>query len=1208
MNVLLAPNGKPSNLTPEQYKLVRTPAFKEWFGDWEKDPKNSSKVIDENGEPLVCYHGSNNPNVNIFDTEKSGSVQYSDWGKGIYFTPSKSTADYYSNEALKKIDSEYNRLYEVFEKTQGYTDLKAFQNRGRELTLNVDTIVYSVFLNIKNPLIEPTSGMNDPFLSEIAISNNKDGVFIMNNMNFWSYDEILAFESNQVKLADGTNTTFDGNNPDIRFEEGGLVAPNGKPSNLTPEQYKLVRTPAFKEWFGDWEKDPKNSSKVIDENGEPLVVWHGSNNDFNVFEKSKTNPYADKQGYFFAYNKKYAESYNSKYLKSYFINLRVKGTFDDDDNLVPINADGVIVKDLQVEVYDKKNVKLADGTNTTFDSNNPDIRFKEGGNVNWNIDRYRQIEKEMYELSNQGKQDSLEYFKLIKERSILEKNKTENMDNQTTEKFAKGGKILIKQITDNGNTINVHKDFEKFKRIGIEDKYFIEASNDIGLQGVVFNKDSLLKKITVSFNNLLENYNDYIISKDSEGITFVIENNIKEMQIGGRSLEAIQNERDKLTNEFERLKIMQDFANTQREALVKWIDYLSQSDYPHAFLYLMLKAVLTFNYDLKLNRLFERTNETTRNITPFDAGTLSDLFHSNSNYLLQDYAQLMSENSQKILNSKEVIDETEKGKWIKFNGGSKTPPTEIEKNGKQLMQLVQNTYWCTKNAGGDQLKGGDFYVYVTESGGEVLPQIAVRMNENEVGEIRGNESSSQDLSAESLPVARNFLTKNIPNNSGKKWLDSIEYNERCVEMGNRFEQEGLYENFISDYLELLSQKSKYKVDYGDNGNVVAMVRKFEEAKEKLPNQYYERGDIESNYLMLSPLTKYFIGNLGRYEMQTLSSQNINLSDLSNWKLKYISGSFDCADIVTNLGSIEFVGGDLTLSQITNDFGSVKHIGGIFEMGSAQIMSLGNIESIGSGFVVNSNLTDLGKLKKVGWLSVLSCGEQFTFGDLEEVKGDLIIKVSDKNFDVGNLKTVGGSFDASKTLLTDLKGLESVGRDFSIAGSKIKLFENLKTIGGNADFSNNFSSSTQNIELILGSIKLLNSRIMDFPKLIGVGGSIELRGSYLKSFGNIKVIGTDLDLVEGKIEDLGNLEEINGFVNFKGSQVKSLNKLKKIVSFANFSDSLVEDLGDLETIGGNAYFNDTNIKSIGKLKYIGGFAQFGGNPTLEEQWKKIKNAE
>ena len=37
------------------------------------------------------------------------------------------------------------------------------------------------------------------------------------------------------------------------FAKGGgvpLLAPNGKPSKLTPEQYKLVRTPEFKACLG----------------------------------------------------------------------------------------------------------------------------------------------------------------------------------------------------------------------------------------------------------------------------------------------------------------------------------------------------------------------------------------------------------------------------------------------------------------------------------------------------------------------------------------------------------------------------------------------------------------------------------------------------------------------------------------------------------------------------------------------------------------------------------------------------------------------------------------------------------------------------------------------------------------------------------------------------------------------------------------------
>jgi len=38
---LLAPNGKPSNLTKTQHAQVRTPAFKAWFGDWEASAINA---------------------------------------------------------------------------------------------------------------------------------------------------------------------------------------------------------------------------------------------------------------------------------------------------------------------------------------------------------------------------------------------------------------------------------------------------------------------------------------------------------------------------------------------------------------------------------------------------------------------------------------------------------------------------------------------------------------------------------------------------------------------------------------------------------------------------------------------------------------------------------------------------------------------------------------------------------------------------------------------------------------------------------------------------------------------------------------------------------------------------------------------------------------------------------------------------------------
>ena len=42
-------------------------------------------------------------------------------------------------------------------------------------------------------------------------------------------------------------------NPDGTKKRGWMKAPNGKPTKLTERQWVQVRTPAFKEWFGDWE-------------------------------------------------------------------------------------------------------------------------------------------------------------------------------------------------------------------------------------------------------------------------------------------------------------------------------------------------------------------------------------------------------------------------------------------------------------------------------------------------------------------------------------------------------------------------------------------------------------------------------------------------------------------------------------------------------------------------------------------------------------------------------------------------------------------------------------------------------------------------------------------------------------------------------------------------------------------------------------------
>lgn len=67
-----------------------------------------------------------------------------------------------------------------------------------------------------------------------------------------------------------------------------MRAPNGKKSLLNAVQWTDVRTKNFKRWFGDWEKDQENASKVLDKNGEPMVVYHGTpKGDFTEFAEGR---------------------------------------------------------------------------------------------------------------------------------------------------------------------------------------------------------------------------------------------------------------------------------------------------------------------------------------------------------------------------------------------------------------------------------------------------------------------------------------------------------------------------------------------------------------------------------------------------------------------------------------------------------------------------------------------------------------------------------------------------------------------------------------------------------------------------------------------------------------------------------------------------------------------------------------------------------
>lgn len=129
-----------------------------------------------------------------------------------------------------------------------------------------------------------------------------------------------------------------------------LKAPNGADTKLTPEQWAMARTKSFKDWFGDWENDPANASKVVDENGEPMVVYHATTSEFTAFEMGhKKKPLQSymrdtslKIGHWFSPKREWAEGFAKRAEENFggkgvimevFLNIRNPKTYTKDTRL-----------------------------------------------------------------------------------------------------------------------------------------------------------------------------------------------------------------------------------------------------------------------------------------------------------------------------------------------------------------------------------------------------------------------------------------------------------------------------------------------------------------------------------------------------------------------------------------------------------------------------------------------------------------------------------------------------------------------------------------------------------------------------------------------------------------------------------------------------------------------------------------------------------
>lgn len=94
----LAPNGQPTKLPGDLYQKVRSREFKRWFGDWENDPENASKVLDENGEPRVVYHGTPMYGFTEFKNtyDQARATENETNSMGVWFSSDEKTAEAFS--------------------------------------------------------------------------------------------------------------------------------------------------------------------------------------------------------------------------------------------------------------------------------------------------------------------------------------------------------------------------------------------------------------------------------------------------------------------------------------------------------------------------------------------------------------------------------------------------------------------------------------------------------------------------------------------------------------------------------------------------------------------------------------------------------------------------------------------------------------------------------------------------------------------------------------------------------------------------------------------------------------------------------------------------------------------------------------------------------------------------------------------------------
>ena len=286
---LKAPNGKRTNLNERQWVDVRTKNFKEWFGDWENDPENASKIVDENGEPLMVFHYTWEDFTIFGEGKEIGASTFYNASDANY-AATAAIGDWFTSES--DLSDDMGKPMKVFLNIKNPSDGYSLEVLADEVGTEIRAKDYEAFDEDRDntaPIIE--AGKN---YQEKLINQGYDGIFIADEE--FGGTSYITFAPNQIKSAVENDGSYSPKKNDIRrsVREG-----RSEKTELTAEERELRDNLVERMRKGglDVVTDSEEMQRVIDTENERTRmmgagsvrehrVYHGSGADFDAFDHS----------------------------------------------------------------------------------------------------------------------------------------------------------------------------------------------------------------------------------------------------------------------------------------------------------------------------------------------------------------------------------------------------------------------------------------------------------------------------------------------------------------------------------------------------------------------------------------------------------------------------------------------------------------------------------------------------------------------------------------------------------------------------------------------------------------------------------------------------------------------------------------------------------------------------------------------------------